>query len=86
VKRKNGVPWTAPWQAAPSPLNGSAVQPDAIGARTSAETVVPAGALSFTKRSGVTKCPVTAFPPRCQVTYGVLAENVMSAREPLAIG
>src|SRR5262245_35600427 len=33
VKRKNGVPIALPWQAAPSALNGFAVQVEEIGAR-----------------------------------------------------
>ena len=39
VVRKNGVPSAPPWQAAPSPLNGVAMQPEEIGWRMSAWAV-----------------------------------------------
>src|SRR5947209_8535715 len=45
VNRKNGVPTSPPWHAAPSPLNGVAMQPEEIGSRTSASLVAVNGTL-----------------------------------------
>src|SRR5450755_1574740 len=62
------------------------MHPEEIGARTVSSAFVPTGAPSLTNESGVVKWPVTTVPLWCQVTYGVLPENVMSARSPVPTG
>src|SRR5439155_22173389 len=84
VERKNGVPTAPPWQLAPSALNGLAVQPDEIGARSGSlalpnlEFGTPVGVSSL--KTGA-RAPPSKFPTNvtwtsaissCQEMYGTL--------------